>query len=36
MGSDTEFPPPPGAVPVVPGLEDAFLYIYRDGAEISG
>ena len=23
--------PPPGAVPVVPGLEDAFLAIYREG-----
>lgn len=22
---------PPGAVPVSPGLEDAFMYIYRDG-----
>ncbi|MHB8061786.1 MAG: hypothetical protein ACYDG2_03995 [Ruminiclostridium sp.] len=23
--------PPAGAIPVMPNLEDAFLYIYRDG-----
>lgn len=27
---------PEGAVPVTPGLEDAFLYIYRDAADIWG
>jgi len=26
----TKFPPPDSAAPVTPGLEDAFLYIYRD------
>ena len=25
--------PPEGGVPVTPGLEDAFLAIYREGAE---